>query len=154
LDHPGPGGHRLLSDDRSSSGEDAHVDIVVVDDDPAGLELLRILLEADGHTVRASGTAAGALDLLNDAVPRVLVTDLMMGADRQDGFRLVDQVRRRPELDGLPVMALTGVTSARELGRARAAGADLCMTKPIDVVQFLRALHELTVSTRASREPD
>lgn len=124
------------------------MDIVVVDDDPAGLELLRTLLEADGHTVRAGRTAAAAWHLLNDAAPAVLVTDLMMGADRQDGFRLVDQIRRRPELDGLPVMVLTGVTSAQDLGRARAAGADVCMTKPIDVVEFLRALRELTASTR------
>ncbi len=125
-----------------------------MDDDPAGLELLRILLEADGHTVRACATAAGAVDLLNDAVPRVLVTDLMMGADRQGGFRLIDQVRRRPELDGLPVVALTGVTSARDLGRARAAGADVCMTKPIDVPEFLRALREITASTRSPGAPD
>lgn len=124
------------------------MDIVVVDDDPAGLDLLRLLLEADGHTVRASRTAAAAWDLLSDAAPAVLVTDLMMGPDRQDGFRLVEQVRGRPELDGLPVVALTGVTSAQDHGRARAAGADVCMTKPIDVAEFLRALRELTSSTR------
>ncbi len=132
------------------SGEGAQMDVVAVDDDHVGLELLRMVLEADGHKVRTSGTAAGALDLVNAVTPGVLVTDLMMGTDRQDGFRLIDQVRRRPELTGLPIVALTGVTSAQDLGRARAAGADVCMAKPIDVAEFLRVLREVTRSPRAS----
>ena len=126
------------------------MDVVAVDDDHAGLELLRMVLEADGHAVRTSAIAAAAMDLLIDAAPSVLVTDLMMGADRQGGFRLIEQVRSRPELDGLPVVALTGVTSAEELARARGAGADVCMTKPIDVAEFLRVLREVTWSTRAN----
>jgi two-component system, cell cycle response regulator DivK len=81
------------------------------------------------------------------------VTDLMMGADRQGGFRLIEQVRSRPELDGLPVVALTGVTSSQELARARAAGADVCMTKPIDVAEFLRVLRQVTASTPATGAP-
>jgi CheY-like chemotaxis protein len=130
-------------------GEGAQMDVVVVDDDHVGLELLRMVLEADGHTVRTSSTAARALDLLSDAAPEVLVTDLMMGADRQDGYRLIDQVRGRPELARLPVVAVSGVTSSHDLGRARSAGADVCLTKPIDVAQFLRVLREVTGSRRA-----
>ena len=107
------------------------MNVVAVDDDHAGLELLRMVLEADGHAVRTSAIAATALDL-------------MMGADRQGGFRLIEQVRGRPELDGLPVVALTGVTSAQDLARARASGADVCLTKPIDVAEFLRVLREVT----------
>lgn len=103
-----------------------------------------MILEADGHTVRASGTAAAALGLLADGAPDVLVTDLMMGADRLDGFRLIDQVRARPELAHLPVVTLTGVTSAEHLRQARAAGADVCMAKPIDVGQLRRVLLEVT----------
>ena len=120
------------------------MNVVAVDDDHAGLELLRMVLEADGHAVRTSAIAATALDLLIDNTPSVLVTDLMMGADRQGGFRLIEQVRGRPELDGLPVVALTGVTSAQDLARARASGADVCLTKPIDVAEFLRVLREVT----------
>jgi len=125
------------------------MDVVAVDDDHAGLELLRIVLEADGHEVRTSAVAGAALELLIDRAPSVLVTDLMMGADRRGGFRLIQQVRGRPELDGLPVVALTGVTSAADLALARAAGADACMTKPIDVAEFLRVLREVTTSSRA-----
>jgi CheY-like chemotaxis protein len=126
------------------------MDVVAVDDDRTGVELLRMVLEADGHTVRTAGTAAAALELLLAAAPSVLITDLMMGADRQGGYRLIDEVRRRPQLDGLPVVALTGVTSAQDLARARAAGADRCLAKPIDVAEFLRVLREVTTPAPAS----
>ena len=129
------------------------MNVVAVDDDHAGLELLRMVLEADGHAVRTSAVAAAAMDLLIADTPSVLVTDLMMGADRQGGFRLIAQVRSRPELDGLPVVALTGVTSSQELARARAAGADACVTKPIDVAEFLRVLRQVTASTPATGAP-
>ena len=125
------------------------MNVVAVDDDHAGLELLRMVLEADGHTVRTSAIAAAALDLLIDDTPSVLVTDLMMGADRRGGFRLIKQVRNHPELDGLPVVALTGVTSSQDLARARAAGADVCLMKPIDVPEFLRVLRQVTTTTPA-----
>lgn len=120
------------------------MDVVVVDDDHAGLELLRMILEGYGHTVRGSRTAAGAWDLLIADPPDALVTDLMMGPDRQDGLRLIDRVRACPKLAGLPVVAVTGVTSARDWERVRAAGADVCMSKPFDVAEFLRLLREVT----------
>lgn len=126
------------------------MDIVAVDDDRAGLDLLQMVLEAAGHTVRACGSPRDALLLLTRSVPSVLVTDLMMDVDRQGGFRLIEQVRRAPQLDGLPVVALTGVTSAQDLARARAAGADVCLTKPIDVAEFLQVLGQVTASTRAT----
>lgn len=129
------------------------MDIVAVDDHQAGLDLLQMVFEADGHTVRTAGGAAEALDRLGDDVPDVLVTDLMMGPDRRDGFRLIASVRGRADLDGLPVVALTGVTSAHDLAHARAAGADACLTKPIDVTELLRVLRELTSSTRAPLRP-
>jgi CheY-like chemotaxis protein len=142
----------VVSAGRAGDGADGLV-VVAVDDDHAGLELLRIVLESDGHTVHTSGTAAAAFDLVNDVAPAVLVTDLMMGPSRRDGFRLISEVRRRPELARMPVVALTGVTSAHDLERARASGADVCIAKPIDVAQFLRVLREVTASMRASGDP-
>ena len=126
------------------------MDIVAVDDDRAGLDLLQMVLEAAGHSVRTCGSPRDALLLLTRSAPSVLVTDLMMDVDRLGGFRLIEQVRRLPQLDGLPVVALTGVTSAQDLARARAAGADVCLTKPIDVAEFLQVLAEVTASTRAT----
>lgn len=122
----------------------AGMDVVAVDDDPAGLDLLRMVLEADGHTVRTCRSAADALDRLADGAPDILVTDLMMGPDRRDGFRLIDEVRGRPELARVPVVILSGMTSREELGRARAAGADVCLTKPVDIAELLQVFRSIS----------
>ncbi|MEK6443751.1 response regulator [Pseudonocardia sp. T1-2H] len=130
------------------------MDVIAVDDDHAGLELLRMVLEAAGHTVRTSRTADGAFDLVTEAAPAVLVTDLMMGSDRQDGFRLIDRLRASPQLAHVPVVALTGVTSAQDLGRARTAGADVCLVKPIDVAAFLQIIARFSPAAGAGQGTD
>ena len=56
---------------------------------------------------------------------------------------------RHPEAR-LPVIVLTGVTSSHEIDRARSTGADRCLSKPIDVAEFLGVLREVTAPTRAS----
>ena len=126
------------------------MDVIAVDDDRAGRELLRLVLEAAGHAVRTGASASDALGLLAaSSRPAVLVTDLLMGVARDEGYLLIERVRSDPRLDAVGIIALTGVTSGRDLARARAAGADACLTKPIDVPRFLDVLDEV----RAARGP-
>ncbi|QJY45851.1 response regulator [Pseudonocardia broussonetiae] len=117
------------------------MDVIAVDDDAAGLELLRMVLESAGHRVRTSADVAGGLRLLAEGpVPAAVVTDLLMGVDRDGGYRLISRIRADPAHDAVALVALTGVTSADDLVRARAAGADACLSKPIDVAEFLAVL--------------
>ncbi|MFC4950249.1 response regulator [Pseudonocardia sp. GCM10023141] len=126
------------------------MDVIAVDDDAAGLELLTMVLESAGHRVRTSADVAGGLRLIADGpAPAAVVTDLLMGVDRDGGYRLISKIRADPAHDSVAVVALTGVTSADDLVRARAAGADACLSKPIDVAAFLTILIE--VSSARSR---
>lgn len=126
------------------------MDVIAVDDDAAGLELLRMVLESAGHRVRTSADVAGGLRLLAEGpVPAAVVTDLLMGVDRDGGYRLISRIRADAAHDAVAVVALTGVTSADDLVRARAAGADACLSKPIDVAEFLAVL--LRVSSERVR---
>jgi two-component system cell cycle response regulator DivK len=108
------------------------MDVIAVDDDAAGLELLRMVLESAGHRVRTSADVTGGLRLIADGPsPAAVVTDLLMGPDRDGGYRLISRIRADP------------------LVRARTAGADACLPKPIDVAGFLAVLVE--VSSARSR---
>jgi CheY-like chemotaxis protein len=125
------------------------MDVIAVDDDVAGLELLCMVLESAGHRVRTSADVAGVLRLIAEGpAPAAVVTDLLMGVDRDGGYRLINEIRSDPAHDSVAVVALTGVTSADDLVRARAAGADACLSKPIDVAEFLAVLVEVS-SARA-----
>ena len=120
------------------------MNVIAVDDDHAGRELLRMVLEVAGHTVQTSAGAAGVLDLAGASPgPTIVVTDLLMGAGQDEGYRLIESIRSDPLLDAVGVVALTGVTSGKDLARARAAGADACLCKPIDVHGLLRVLDEV-----------
>lgn len=122
------------------------MDVIAVDDDGSGLDLLRMLLESAGHRVRTSRDVAGACALLaNEPLPEVVVTDLLFGTDQIGGHHLISTIRADPTYDSVGVVALTGVTSAHDLYRARLAGADACLAKPMDIDVFLETLESVRI---------
>jgi signal transduction histidine kinase/CheY-like chemotaxis protein/putative methionine-R-sulfoxide reductase with GAF domain len=121
----------------------AGVDVLVVDDDPDALELLRVILTAAGASVRSARSVAEALGLVDGRVPDVVVSDVEMPGE--DGYALVRRLRQRPrhEGGGLPVVALTGYSGLRERIRALEAGFDMHITKPADPVELTAVLVRL-----------
>ena len=123
------------------------MDVIAVDDDHAGRELLRMILEAAGHAVRTSPTSVAAIALVDTpTVTSVVVTDLTMGGSGEGGYELISAIRSNPSFDHVAVVAVTGVTNSRDLARARAIGADACVAKPLDVAHLLEVLEEVTRS--------
>ena len=108
------------------------VHVLVVDDSSAIREMLTLLLEQQGATVTAVGTAEHALDLLERLRPDVLLSDLEMPV--KDGFWLIGRVRAlAPDRGGLtPAACLTGCTRPEDRARILRAGFQYHIAKPID----------------------
>lgn len=113
--------------------------VLVVDDDARARELLGLVLESAGHTAHTAATVAEAWASLRSSPPDLLLTDLRISS-ATDGLEFVADVRADPLLADLPIFALTGVTSSADLARARSAGVQLCLAKPVDVRQLLGEL--------------
>jgi CheY-like chemotaxis protein/nitrogen-specific signal transduction histidine kinase len=79
--------------------------VLVVDDDPVVRELLRRQLEAEGYRVSEAGDGRAALARLREAVPGVILLDLMM--PEMDGFELMEAMRREAGWASIPVVVLT-----------------------------------------------
>jgi CheY-like chemotaxis protein len=79
--------------------------VLVVDDDPVVRELLRRQLEAEGHRVSEAADGRAALARLREAVPGVILLDLMM--PEMDGFELMEAMRLEAGWAGVPVAVLT-----------------------------------------------
>jgi CheY-like chemotaxis protein len=79
--------------------------VLVVDDDPVVRELLRRQLEAEGYRVSEAGDGRAALTRLREAVPGVILLDLMM--PEMDGFELMEAMRREVGWASIPVVVLT-----------------------------------------------
>lgn len=121
--------------------------ILVVDDNPDDLFLLRRDLLALGHRVVGVGTAAEALDQIARAPPDVLMTDV--GLPGMDGIELLRTLRARSDGAWMPGLVFTGRLDEATQMRALEAGADAYLCKPasgpmlhakLGVILRLRAL--------------
>ncbi|NGY58011.1 response regulator [Lentzea sp. NEAU-D13] len=79
--------------------------VLIVDDLPINLDLMRTLLTHHGHRVLEAGDGVEALDRIADEIPDLVVTDVMM--PRMDGYQLVRELRAKPETAGVPVIFAT-----------------------------------------------
>ena len=102
--------------------------ILVVDDNPDDLYLIRRDLMALGHRVAGVSTAAEALDHIAQAYPDVLMTDV--GLPGMDGIELLKTVRARTGGSWIPSLVFTGSLDEATQMRALEAGADAYLCKP------------------------
>ena len=116
--------------------------LLIVDDNPLNLKLLRAQLEAEGLAVEQAAHGVEALHLLAAGGPYDgVISDILM--PEMDGFRLCLELRKDPRLAQLPFLLYTSTynsPSDREL--ARSVGADAYLTKPAPVQVILEALHQ------------
>jgi PAS domain S-box-containing protein len=112
--------------------------VLVVEDSADARESLRMLLELAGHVVETSEDGPGGLSKLNAFRPDVALIDL--GLPGIDGYTLARLARSSPETRGIRLVALTGYGQTDDRRRALAAGFDLHLTKPVDVLTLQSAL--------------
>ena len=122
--------------------------ILVVDDNPANLRLLRMLLLGEGYDVRTAGDAAEALAVVGEFLPRVILMDLQMPG--MDGFELTRRLKADAATREIVIVALTAYAMKGDEERARAAGCDGYVSKPIDT-RSLPALIARHVDGSAAR---
>jgi len=123
--------------------------ILVVDDEPDLLELVRVNLADNGFQVEATTSGREVLERVRRATPDLLVLDLML--PDVPGTEICRQIRATPELAGLPIIMLTA--KAEELDRVVGfeLGADDYVTKPFSPREL--ALRVRAVLRRGSGSP-
>jgi DNA-binding response OmpR family regulator len=134
---------------------DAPAVVLVIDHERDVRALYREYLEFCGlHVI----VAADERDIPMEAQvsgPDIIVLDL--GIPGVDGFETIRQLKAHPRTSEIPVIALSGKPD-EEVLRARAAGADACLSRPCLPSQVARAIRALLIAQRSSvmssdREP-
>jgi len=122
--------------------------VLVVDDQQDARDLVTIALTQGGAEVRASTTAREALEVLAQWKPDVLVADI--GMPTEDGYELIKSVRAlQPERAGtIPAVALTGYASDEDAARARVAGYQLHIPKPVSPSELVAKVANLIMKAR------
>jgi DNA-binding response OmpR family regulator len=101
--------------------------ILVVDDEPAIVRLVRATLQVDGYAVLAADRGEQALPLLENERPDLVILDLMMPG--MDGFETLRRIRSRSKV---PVIMLTARAGDADTLKGLQSGADDYVTKPFN----------------------
>jgi CheY-like chemotaxis protein len=109
--------------------------ILVVEDNPANLELLVDWLESEGFQVQTATTLDEAFAAFKGTPPETVLLDVQLGT--QDGLTFATWIRRDPKLRSIPVIAVTAHAMLTDYERVMRAGCSACISKPIEF-QLLR----------------
>jgi PAS domain S-box-containing protein len=128
------------------------LNVLVVEDDDDGRELLEMVLNDYGAHVTAVASAGAALETLSRGGHDVLVSDI--GLPMEDGYSLLRRVRELDAASGgkIPAIALTAYASGDDRARALAAGFEAHVTKPVEPQELAAAVASLVHARRASAE--
>lgn len=126
----------------------ARPQVLVVDDDPGIVELIRLNLESDGMDVVPAYGGAESLKMLETVHPDVIVLDIMM--PNVDGWMVLMKIRDNPETAGIPVIMLTAKTQDLAKILAFRQGAQQFVTKPFNPEELAARIQGLVgTSVRA-----
>lgn len=120
----------------TSMGSSASSVVLLVDDEPVNLEVMRANLELEGYTPVLAARAEEAQKYLQDhPLPDLIVLDIMMPGI--SGLELARMLRRKYSLTELPIIMVTARTRTEDLMAAMQAGANDYLTKPFERGEFL-----------------
>ena len=109
--------------------------ILVVDDVADNIFLIQFVLETQGYKVDIADSGEAALTLLErEEIPDLIILDLMMPV--MNGYEVINRLRNHQRLADVCVLLMTANTSV-SCEKAKAAGADGIIYKPVDLEQFL-----------------
>src|SRR5579863_2095089 len=103
--------------------------ILIVDDDPDIVLVLRAMLEDAGYIAVATDTASELMGLLKRETPNLILLDMLLSG--HDGREIVARLKARPDTSRIPILMLSAHPTAER--DARSAGADDFLAKPFEM---------------------
>lgn len=109
--------------------------ILVVDDNPDAITILRSTLESRGFTVVVENNGTSALEAANAEPPDLILLDVMM--PEMSGMEVLQRLKETPRTAQIPVILVTAKTQDEDVISGYQVGADYYITKPFTTKQLL-----------------
>ena len=134
--------------------------ILVVDDDRIILKTLSIVLVSNGYQVFTATDGPGAVSIVTRERPDLILLDILfppdaanVGGALQDGFFIIEWLRRMGEAQDIPIIIISGDKSTKDKQRAVEIGAVGFFSKPIDRVALLATIRATLGEDGADQPP-
>lgn len=114
--------------------------ILVVEDNQMNMELIKDLLEANGYHVLPSSTAGGAVEILRDVTPDLILTDIQL--PDLDGIGLIEVLKSNEKTNKIPIIALTASAMVGDKNKILKSGCDEYIPKPINTKEFIETVRK------------
>ena len=114
--------------------------LLIVDDNQDAAESLSMLLELSGHEARVAHDGLAALSLAESFLPDAILLDI--GLPRLNGYDAAKRIRESAWGAGMHLIAVTGYGQDSDRSRAKAAGFDHHLTKPLDIPTLIKLLEK------------
>ena len=112
--------------------------ILVIEDNELNMKLVRSLLEIADYTILEAIDAETGILLVRKHRPDLILMDIQLPG--MDGLSATRIIKNDPELQTIPIIALTSYAMQGDEERAKEAGCDGYMSKPINIRNFLETI--------------
>ncbi|MFP3882316.1 MAG: response regulator [Actinomycetota bacterium] len=124
--------------------------VLVADDDPDILTVVKVNLELDGFEVETAVDGEEALQKATANPPNVIILDIMM--PRMDGLTALHRLRSQASTASIPIILLTARGLPEDRVRGLELGADDYITKPFDITELAARVRAVLRRTQAARD--
>jgi two-component system alkaline phosphatase synthesis response regulator PhoP len=115
--------------------------IMVVDDNPDIITIVKTILEGKGYSVLSASGGQELLNLLTDRKPDLIILDIMM--PEMDGLEVLGRLKAVTETASIPVILLTAKVQYEDVLGGYKLGADYYITKPFTSTQLVNGINLL-----------
>ena len=120
--------------------------ILLVDDDPVILRLLKVNFEMEGYAVLSAANGAEAVDVATSERPDIILLDVMMPG--MNGLEAAEKLRSQAATLSIPIVFGSAKAQAPDVRAWLDAGAVDYLTKPFDPVELVQKVEDLRAKSR------
>ena len=124
--------------------------ILVIEDNEQNLYLVKFILEKSGYEIHEARDGQEGIDMAARVKPDLILLDIQLPV--MDGYAVARTLRTMPDLDKVPIVAVTSYAMAGDREKTIAAGCNGYIEKPINPDTFLRQVEQQLRSRNSGEE--